>query len=219
MPSGCEKMTAMLTLHLPTPAQLDHLVARESATGFTYPVGLTRGARPPRWFVEDVSAILGVGPDAFGAAGDALRRWEQMDLGWFSVHEPERVALEPGTVLACSSRILGAWWSYCCRIVEVFDERTDDGSRRLGFTYGTIGSHAARGEERFLVRMDGRTNEVHGEILAISRPSRWYSWLGLLPLRRAQRMFKPQALAALAGAVRRRLAATGQRSDGSSASS
>ncbi|MBU6317864.1 MAG: DUF1990 family protein, partial [Acidobacteria bacterium] len=45
-------------------------------------------------------------------------------------------------------------------------------------------------------------------IRAVSRPARWFMWAGLPLARQAQHRFKPAALAALAGAVRRRVAAT-----------
>ena len=79
------------------------------------------------------------------------------------------------------------------------------GTRRFGFVYATIGRHAVQGEERFLVSLNPTTLEVHGSIRAVSRPVAWYTWVGLPLARRAQRLFKPEALAALARSVRLRL--------------
>ena len=197
----------MLTVRPPDPARLDRFVAAESVREATSPAGLMASSvLPGRWFVDDEAAIVGVGPAAWAAARAALEAWEELDLGWFRVHRPDHVPLRTGQVVGCSARALGLWWTYCCRIVSVIDETDPDGTRRFGFTYGTIGSHAERGEERFLVILDAATGEVNGAIRAISRPARWFTLLGLAFARRAQRQFKPEALAALAGAVRRRLA-------------
>ncbi len=199
----------MLTFRRPDERRLDDLVRTEAAQPFTYPVGLTRlDPRPRRWFIEDLSAPVGVGRPAFDEAGAALRAWEQSDLGWFIVHRPQESPLEPGRTVAYSAHVLGLWWSYCCRIVEVVDEERADGSRQFGFTYGTVGSHAERGEERFLLTLDAATLEVRFSVLAISRPGRWFTVAGLPLARRAQRAFKPDALAAMAGAVRRRTTPT-----------
>ena len=200
----------MLTVRAPSPDQIDGFVRKHGGNGFNTPSGLTEGTAPPRWFVDDVDAILGIGNDAFEAAAAALRHWEQMNLPWFKVHRPDRTPLDPGVVVAYSARIAGMWMTFACRIVSVIDEVDPDGGRRFGFVYGTIDPHAAKGEERFLVRLDARTREVHGSIRAVSRPARWYMWAGLPVARRAQRLFKAEALAILAGAVRRRMTPAGQ---------
>jgi uncharacterized protein (UPF0548 family) len=92
--------------------------------------------------------------------------------------------------------------TYACRIISVIDDSDAEGNRRFGFTWATIGNHAARGEERFLVSLDARTGEVRGSILAVSRPARWFMWVGFPVARRSQRLFKPAALASLARAAR-----------------
>ncbi len=197
----------MLTLRAPSADRLDALAARDGASPYTYEVGLTDGPRPRRWFVEDVDTIVGVGLAAYDAGCAALRAWDHTQLGWFVVHRPEATPLADGQVVTYSTRALGVWWSYSCRIVAAIDETDPDGRRRFGYVYGTIGRHAERGEERVVVTFDPTTAEVHGSILAISRPGRWFTWVGLPFARHTQVRFKPEVLAALAGAVRRRLKA------------
>jgi uncharacterized protein (UPF0548 family) len=60
-----------------------------------------------------------------------------------------------------------------CRVVYVVDEPD-----RRGFAYGTLPGHAESGEERFVVRYDPTTDEVHGEVTAFSRHATWWSRLG-----------------------------------------
>ena len=179
-----------------------------SGSEYNTPLGLTTGERKGYWIVDDVEAIVGVGPQAFEAAAASLRAWAHTDLDWFRVHRPETTRLEAGTVVAYSVRVLGLWWAFACRIVRVIDTHGTDGAREFGYVYATIGHHAARGEERVTVRLDPRTQEVFGSILAVSRPARWYVWLGFPLARTTQRLFKPAALAALARAVRSRTGVT-----------
>lgn len=202
-PCICGDTVGMPSLRPPSVQQMDRYVRRVSGTGYNTPLGLTTGARDGRWFVDDVEAIVGIGPAAFDAASASLASWLHTDLDWFRVHRPETTRMEPGTVVAYSVRIAGLWWTYACRIVQVVDTHGIDGAREYGYVYATIGHHAARGEERVTVRLDARTQEVFGNIVAVSRPARWYMWLGLPVARRVQRLFKPAALAALARAVRR----------------
>ena len=108
--------------------------------------------------------------------------------------------LEVGAIAGYSARALGIWWSYCCRILAVIDEADDDGTRRYGFEYGTLRGHAERGEERFLVTMtpDG---DVRFSLFAVSRPGRWFTWIGLPLARRAQAQFRTDATAAVRASV------------------
>ena len=195
----------MFSLRLPTPTAMDSFVRKVSAGGYNTPLGVAGADAPRGWFVDDVDAIVGTGRDGFEAAAQAVRSWSHLDLGWFRVHRPEQTPLEPGVVVAYSTRIAGIWMSFACRIVSVIDGVEPDGSQRFGYVYATIGNHAAKGEEQVLVSLDASTGEVHGSIRAVSRPARWFTWVGLPAARRAQRLFKPEALAALAAAVRRQV--------------
>lgn len=195
----------MLSLRAPSPEQLDRFMRQVAGAALNTPTGLTEGDAPARWFVDDVEAILGVGPDAFDAAVAALRQWEQVSLPWFRMHRREETHIERGALVVYSARIAAVWMTYACRITAVIDDTDERGNRRFGFVWATIGAHAARGEERFLVWIDSRNGEVHGSIRAVSRPASWYMWLGLPVARRSQRLFKPEALAALAHAVRSRV--------------
>jgi len=199
--------TGMASIRPLTVQQMDRFVRQTAGSGYNTALGLTTGTRARGWFVEEVEAIVGVGADAYDAAVASLRAWDHTNLDWFRVHRPESTPLEPGAVVAYSVRILGLWWPFACRITQIVDTTTPDGSREFGYVYATIGRHAVRGEERVTVRLSARTREVIGSVVAVSRPAKWYVWLGLPFARRSQRLFKPAALAALAHAVRRRTTA------------
>ena len=171
--------------------------------GFNTPLGLTDRERTRGWFVDRVDTLLGTGAPSFDAAVSALHRWRPLDLGWFRVHRPDSTPLERGVLVVYSVRVLRCWFTWSCRITRVIDEVDEAGCRRFGIVWGTVGDHAARGEESFVVRFDPHSGEVRAGIHAVSRPARWYAWLGLPVSRWIQRGFKPQSLAAWAGAVRR----------------
>lgn len=81
----------------------------------------------------------------------------------------------------------GLWWRNACRIAYVVDEVGP--LRRYGFAYGTLPGHAESGEERFLVEWDERDGRVWYDILAFSRPSYRFMWLGYPLVRRLQKRF------------------------------
>ena len=191
-------------MRAPSLDDMDRFVRSVSGRSFNTPLGLLAAPTPKGWFLDTEDAIIGVGDAAFDAARTALHHGELMELDWFRLHRPDTTLIEPGEVVAYAVRLGGLWMKLACRVVSVFDETDRDGSRRAGFVYATLVGHAARGEEQFMVYRNGSNGEVHGEIRAVSQPARWFAWLGLPVVRHAQRRFKPEALAALAGAVRRR---------------
>ena len=69
-----------------------------------------------------------------------------------------------------------------CRVVYVLDEPD-----RRGFAYGSLPGHAVSGEEMFGVRFDPVDGGVYSEVVAFSRPARWWSRLGAPVLALAQR--------------------------------
>ncbi|HVW00648.1 MAG TPA: DUF1990 domain-containing protein, partial [Planctomycetaceae bacterium] len=174
-----------------------HRRAEQSALPFSYPdVGATATAPPSGWDIHQTRVSLGYGPAVFAAACEALRCWTQFDLGW--IRAADRAApLAPGEAVAVVARTCGLWSINTCRIVYVVDE-----PRRFGFAYGTLPSHVARGEERFLVEL-GAADEVTFEILAFSRPSHWLTRVGRPVMRLIQRQF-----ARAAGEAMRRAMAT-----------
>jgi uncharacterized protein (UPF0548 family) len=80
------------------------------------------------------------------------------DLGWLHLFW-DRTPIEPGSTVA----IMNA-----CRIVYVVEEHGKQ--ERYGFAYGTLGEHAERGEERFLVEWEREEGTVWYDILAVSKP-------------------------------------------------
>jgi uncharacterized protein (UPF0548 family) len=183
----------MLTLRRPTELQLAAMVEQHLDTPFNYSPGLLQRVDVERrWIVDRHREAVGHGEADFLAACDAMRAWAKFRQSWTTPAVP-LAAIRTGETVGYSARVFGIWWSYCCRILATIDEG-DSGARRFGFDYGTLGGHAERGEERFLVTLDA-DDTVAFELFAMSRPGRWFTWCGLPLARIAQARFRPGAAA------------------------
>lgn len=189
----------MLSLKPPPPDRLDERTIHLATARFTYETGLLDRVdtvdRLPRsfprgWFVDRHRAVVGHGNADFDAACDALRRWRQFGDGWLRVGD-NTPPLRADAEIAYSARVLGVWWIYGCRILHVVDE-----PQRFGFVYGTIGNHAERGEEQFLIELDDNGDVVYS-LFALSRPGRWFAWLGMPIARAAQARFRRRSTATM----------------------
>jgi uncharacterized protein (UPF0548 family) len=125
-------------------------------------------------------------------------------LGWAEAVEPQP-PIKPGEVAAVVIRACGLWWLNAARIVYVVDKETPVG-RHFGFAYGTLPGHAESGEELFLVEWDRATSEAAYSIVAFSRPRHWLARLGRPLVRRMQRRFQRDSMAAMVRAVDKRMA-------------
>jgi uncharacterized protein (UPF0548 family) len=191
----------MIALSRPTPEQLAAMVDRQRARPFNYEPGLLQRVGTVRhWFNDRHDEVVGNGEPDFVAACEAVRAWAKFRQEW-TVPALPLAPIEVGATVGYAARASGMWWSCCCRIVAVIDDTSPDGTRRFGFDYGTLRGHPERGEERFLVTLTP-AGEVHFTLFALSRPGRWFTWLGLPLARRAQRRFRPGATAAVRAAVR-----------------
>jgi uncharacterized protein (UPF0548 family) len=159
------------------------------------------GPAPPGFDVDRRRLRLGEGEHCFAAACEAVRRWRQFDLGWVTL-EPANAPLEIGTMVATRTRLCGLWWLNACRVVAVEDGATagEGGVRNFGFTYATLEGHVERGEERFRVEIDG-DGTVWYELAAVSRPGHWLTRLAYPWVRRHQRRFALDSLAAMGRAT------------------
>lgn len=159
-------------------------------------VGATADRPPERYVVDRTREVVGHGVADFATARQALIKWRQFEVGWLEVW-PTDAALDVGTVLAIVARSTGLWWLNACRIVYVVDEED-----RFGCAYGTLPSHAASGEERFLVERDAE-GDVWYDVLAFSRPRHLLARLGYPLARRVQRRFGRDSTEAMRRAVSR----------------
>jgi uncharacterized protein (UPF0548 family) len=188
----------MFLLTRPAPAKIAAFVDELQALPLSYdPIGLVE--RPaPGFAVDELTAVVGSGAAAFACACDCLRRWMHFDLGWVQI-APHAPPITTGTVVCVLVRHLGFWSMNGCRVVYPIG----DGEREFGFAYGTLTSHAERGEESFTVRLSPDTGDVTYAIRAVSRPRALLARLGYPVTRRLQAKFRADSATAMARAVAR----------------
>jgi len=104
--------------------------------------------------------VLGLGADDFAAAVDLLRAWApQRHLG--ATLHPAGAAVAEGETVLVELRKGPAAVIAPTRIVAVIDEP----GRRFGFAYGTLPGHVEKGEESFLVELQGDAGDPEAPVV------------------------------------------------------
>lgn len=190
----------MFLFREPSDGAVRRFIAEQRGLTFSYQeVGVTQGGAPPGYVADRYRVRLGEGEETFGRAVAALRSWRMFDLGWTRLL-PEDAPIEEGVTVAVLARHYGFRSLNAARIVYLVE---DSGSvQRRGFAYGTLPGHAARGEERFSVEWNRKSDSVHYDVLAMSRPNHPLAWLGYPFVRRLQRRFAQDSRSAMLSAVR-----------------
>jgi uncharacterized protein (UPF0548 family) len=179
----------MFSLRKPTLSSIQRGLEAAGSLPGSYGIALNTQCGPdelhiPGGFVRDhTRSEIGHGAAAFEAAKTALRRWQQFDLGWVRVANPE-ACIEAEEIVAVEVHALGLWSVNYSRVLYVIDEHD-----RFGFGYGTTALHAERGEERFLVEFYPVSGDVYYDLLAVSQPAYWLAWLAYPYTRSRQRRF------------------------------
>jgi uncharacterized protein (UPF0548 family) len=192
-------ITKMYALQKPSLSAIQGFIEQEEGQPFSYPaVGATRTLPPSGYTVDHNRICLGCGLETFASAKAALKRWEMFKLSWVQLCWPDAPVVE-GTTVAVLVRAWGVWSLNACRIVYTVEE--DGAVARCGFAYGTLSDHAERGEEQFTVAWHKADDTVWYDIFAFSQPKQWLSRLGYPLVRRLQRRFARESLAAMHRAV------------------
>jgi uncharacterized protein (UPF0548 family) len=191
---------ALFLLRRPNEAFIQETIESQREKQLTYPgVGLTRESGCPAGFRENQwRAVIGAGEEVFLRAKDALANWRMLDLGWVEVVSTPDSLVE-NALVGTLARTLGTYSLNVARIVYVDDE---DAGTRFGFGYGTLPEYPLSGEERFTVTYDPTTQDVVYEIFSFSRPTSLMVRLGQPFVRRAQRRFCCDSVAAMEAACR-----------------
>jgi len=179
----------MFSLLKPSQASILRKLEKARELPVSYGIGLNTQGGPdelhvPRGYVRDHSrSEIGRGAAAFEAAKRAMRRWEQFNLGWVRIANPE-APIEADETIVMESHTLGLWTVNFTRILYMIDE-----PQRFGFGYGTTTMHVERGEERFLLEFYPVSGAVEYDLLAVSQPAHWLARLGYLYARSRQHKF------------------------------
>lgn len=182
----------------PTPEAIDRFLQRSAALPLSYaPVGLAQSAADG--FAHDELCIdLGRGDIVYGRAIAALAAWRQFPASWTEVF-PRGAPLTPGTTVAVLIRHLGFWSLNGARVVYGIGARD---AQTFGFAFGTLPTHAERGEELFEVRLDPVSGVVTYHLRAASRPRSWLARAGYPIVRYLQARFRAQSGRSMLDAIR-----------------
>lgn len=172
----------------------------QSRLPLTYPeVGATAGAVPAGYHGGSAAVDLGSGGECFVATRAAITRWAMFEMPHVEICWPT-VAPELDAVVAIVLRgpvfvILNA-----CRVVTVLDHEDESGAT-FGFAYGTLPDHVGRGEERFSVKWNRRTDVVSYDVRSFSRANGFVINLGAPVIRVFQARFRRDSCRAMVRAV------------------
>jgi uncharacterized protein (UPF0548 family) len=161
----------MFSLLRPSPSAIQSKLELAKSLSGSYGIAFDTQCGPeklcvPKGYARDHTRTeIGNGEQAFEAARAAFRRWEQFNLGWVRVANPD-TAIEPEEIVAVEAHTLGLWSVNFSRILYVIDEPD-----RFGFGYGTTPMHVERGEERFLLELYPVSGAVYYDLLAVSQPA------------------------------------------------
>ncbi|CAJ1581839.1 DUF1990 domain-containing protein [[Mycobacterium] wendilense] len=153
----------------------------------SYPeIGATAGPLPDGYHHIRRERAIGLGEQAFRRAAAQLMAWEIQRRAGIRIDTSTPTAV-PGSLVSIRLGPLRA----ACKVIYVTDE-----PHRQGFAYGTLDGHPESGEEYFGVRLDP-DGTVYAEIVAFSRPARWWSKAGAWVATRVQKRITDRYLAAL----------------------
>lgn len=188
----------MWTLRRPGNVLVERFLASQREAPFSYAsVGATRGTPPSGYTIDRNEAILGHGQVTYERAVSALESWRHFDIRWIDLVGGQNRP-SPGLTVAILARWGGTWFLNACRVVYLVNETAP--SRRSGFAYGTLPDHAESGEELFTVDWQP-DDSVWYRIMAFSRPNQVLSRLGYPLVRRLQKRFARESIAAMKRAI------------------
>ncbi len=145
----------------------------ETPAPFTYDdVGATLGGNLPAGYHHlQRTETLGEGRSLFECAARTILGWEMHRRAGFEINPSSteaRADTSHTTEVVVSLRLGPLKFAAPCRVVDVVDEPD-----RKGFSYGTLRGHPEQGEEAFVVAIAGN-GVVTMDVIAFSRPARWY---------------------------------------------
>ena len=176
------------------PPQIDLTVERRLSAKWIGRPDSIRARR--RYNLDHVTAVVGKGANDFTTAREAVRRWDMARQGWMHV-QPEHPEMTLGNQVAVVANI-GPLWNASVGMITTVEDATS----RFSFSYGTTRDHVARGEERFEVALHDNGDVVFS-ITAVSRPARWWAWLGYPLVRMSQARFRRGAIKVIKAAVQK----------------
>jgi uncharacterized protein (UPF0548 family) len=195
----------MFFLRRPSPQAIARFMQITERDTFSYEEvgGTVRGSLPAGYNVDHNCVFLGHGDAVFERAKAALNAWRMFELGWVELLHAD-AAIAPGQTVLILPHTWGLYSLSASRILERIDQtlKAEVGAiHRYGFSYGTLGHHVEKGEERFTVEFHTNDESVWYDLLAFSVPRHPLARIGYFASRAAQRRFARDSKAAMVRAT------------------
>jgi uncharacterized protein (UPF0548 family) len=145
-------------------ARVERVLARACASPADAELLLDFDTAPPGFRRGSTRAVVGRGRADYARATQLISAWAFLPH-WMHTH-PVRVPQETGRSLVVVANTLGVRWLLPTRILTSL---TDDDGVTIGFVYGALPGHIARGYERFVASFDTTTGAVVFDITAVAR--------------------------------------------------
>ncbi|MDB4731304.1 DUF1990 domain-containing protein [bacterium] len=192
----------MISVRRPSEATIVRFLSEQVELKLSYSdIGATAGLPAKQYTVDHNRILLGHGAETFASAKLALHHWEHFQLGWITPYYFETTISED-KVVGVLAKTYGLWFLNACRIVYLVEE--EGPTHRSGFAYGTLPDHAEAGEERFAIEWNQEDYSVWYDILAFSKPNKWYTKLCQPIVRKLQKQFASDSLTAMQNATRQK---------------
>ncbi|XP_044470403.1 UPF0548 protein At2g17695 [Mangifera indica] len=154
------------------------------------------------FLINHARVLVGSGHDTYEKSKTGLKTWRHFELNWAFV-DPETPIQSGAKFCVCVKEFL-PWVMMPLQVVYINESRrAKKPVASFGFGSGTLQGHLLAGEERFSVELD-EDNQVWYEILSLSKPAHFLSFIGYPYVQLRQKYFAQQS----ANAIKKHLAAS-----------
>jgi len=176
----------------PSTAKMQQFQQAQQQLSYSYPEQGTTAAKafPKPYHHDRYRCYLGQGDDCWQAAKAALTHWQMFPKAWTIIY-PKNVPQAVGQDVSVMIQLGPIYWLNGARVVYNYNE-----INRYGFAYGTLTSHAEKGEELFMLERNEK-GEVFFVLEAFSLPQHPLAKLGAPFVRLLQKRFAKAAQAAI----------------------
>ncbi|XP_035538594.1 UPF0548 protein At2g17695 isoform X1 [Juglans regia] len=143
------------------------------------------------FLLNHARVLVGSGLETYEKGKSALQTWRHFGLDWAFV-DP-KTPIQSGVKFCVCLKEFLPWVVMPLEVVYVHETRkANKALASFGFGSGTLQGHLLAGEERFSIELD-ENNQVWYEILSLSKPAHFLSFIGYPYVKLRQKYFAHQS--------------------------
>ncbi|XP_042988388.1 UPF0548 protein At2g17695 isoform X1 [Carya illinoinensis] len=143
------------------------------------------------FLLNHARVLVGSGLETYEKGKSALQTWRHFGLDWAFV-DP-KTPIQSGVKFCVCLKEFLPWVMMPLEVVYVHETRkASKALASFGFGSGTLQGHLLAGEERFSIELD-QNNQVWYEILSLSKPAHFLSFIGYPYVKLRQKYFAHQS--------------------------